>query len=47
MGKTYDPNFMTTVNARDPDQAAEWYRKAVALGEPSAADLLKRLGVRQ
>ncbi len=47
IGKTFDPNFMTIPNARDPSQAAEWYQKAAALGDPSAADLLKRLGPRK
>ena len=46
LGKTYDPNFTGNVAARDPDRAAEWYRKAAALGDPAAADLLKRLGAR-
>jgi type II secretory pathway predicted ATPase ExeA len=46
LGKTYDPNFTGNAAARDPDRAAEWYRKAAALGDPAAADLLKRLGAR-
>jgi hypothetical protein len=46
LGKTYDPNFTANPSARDPARAAEWYRKAVALGDPSAADLLKRVGGR-
>ncbi len=46
LGKTYDPNFTGNVAARDPNRAAEWYRKAAALGDPAAADLLKRLGAR-
>ena len=46
LGKTYDPNFTANVAARDPDRAAEWYRKAAALGDPAAAELLKRLGAR-
>jgi type II secretory pathway predicted ATPase ExeA len=43
LGKTFDPNFMATASARDPQRAAEWYREAIALGDNSAADLLKRL----
>jgi type II secretory pathway predicted ATPase ExeA len=46
LGKTYDPNFMKAASARDPERAAEWYQKAVALGDSSAADLLKRLDAR-
>jgi TPR repeat protein len=46
LGKTYDPNFMKAASARDPGRAAEWYQKAVALGDSSAADLLKRLDAR-
>jgi type II secretory pathway predicted ATPase ExeA len=46
LGKTYDPNFTGNIAARDPDRAAGWYRKAAALGDPAAADLLKRLGAR-
>jgi type II secretory pathway predicted ATPase ExeA len=46
LGKTYDPSFTVNVAARDPNRAAEWYRKAAALGDPAAADLLKRLGAR-
>jgi hypothetical protein len=46
LGKTYDPNFTGNAAARDPDRAAAWYRKAAALGDPAAADLLKRLGAR-
>ncbi len=46
LGKTYDPNFTGNVAARDTNRAAEWYRKAAALGDPSAAGLLQRLGAR-
>jgi type II secretory pathway predicted ATPase ExeA len=46
LGKTYDPNFNTTANTRDPARAADWYRKAIALGDPKASDLLKRLNPR-
>jgi TPR repeat protein len=45
LGKTYDPSF-STANARDPARAAQWYQKAIALGDPTAADLLKRLNTR-
>jgi type II secretory pathway predicted ATPase ExeA len=43
LGKTYDPNFTTNTSARDPARATDWYRKAIALGDPNAANLLKRL----
>jgi type II secretory pathway predicted ATPase ExeA len=47
MGKTYDPAFLTLGAAQgekpDPGRAAEWYRKAITLGDPQAAGLLKRL----
>jgi type II secretory pathway predicted ATPase ExeA len=46
LGKTFDPNFTTNVTARDPARAAEWYRKAVAMGDPSAVEFLKRLAPR-
>jgi type II secretory pathway predicted ATPase ExeA len=38
LGKTYDP--------REPRKAAEWYAKAVSLGDSEAAGLLKRLDSR-
>ncbi|HBK06539.1 MAG TPA: hypothetical protein DDZ81_11835 [Acetobacteraceae bacterium] len=38
LGKTYDP--------RDPQKAAEWYTRAVNLGDSEAAGLLKRLPTR-
>jgi hypothetical protein len=47
MGKTFDPDYLTAgpaqVERPDLARAAEWYRKAVALGDPQAADLLKRV----
>jgi TPR repeat protein len=43
LAKTFDPNFMATESARDPDRAAAWYQEAIDLGDPGAADLLKRL----
>jgi type II secretory pathway predicted ATPase ExeA len=43
MGKTYDRNFTLTANAQDSARALEWYVKAVALGDPNAGDLLRRL----
>jgi type II secretory pathway predicted ATPase ExeA len=50
MGKTYDPDYLTSGAALgekpDPVRAAEWYRKALALGDAQAADLLKRLETR-
>ena len=51
MGKTYDPNFRPGDAARaekpDPTLAAAWYHKAIALGDPQAAELLQRLGLRE
>jgi type II secretory pathway predicted ATPase ExeA len=46
LGKTYDP--YNAAHGEKPDQAraAEWYRKAIALGDTRAADLLKRLDAR-
>ncbi len=50
MGKTYDPDFLTLGPAQgekpDPGRAAEWYRKAIALGDTQAAGLLKKLEAR-
>ena len=43
LGKTYDPNFAVSGNARDLARAMEWYQKAVALGDPKAANLITRL----
>jgi TPR repeat protein len=45
-GRTYDPLYLRQV-ARglrgDPDKAADWYLKAVALGDSEAGVLLMRL----
>lgn len=46
LGKTFDPNITANVGARDPARAAEWYRKAAAMGDPGAAEYLKRLAPR-
>ena len=46
LGRTYDPNFTALAGARDPAQAAEWYKKAIALGDPNAAEPLRRLSPR-
>jgi len=46
LGKTYDPNFTSAVSAHDPMRAAGWYRRAIALGDRNAADLLKRVAPR-
>jgi len=47
MGKTYDPDYLTLGAAQgekpDTGRAAEWYRKALALGDPQAAALLQKL----
>lgn len=40
-GKTYDPAFLSV--GSDLAQASKWYRRAISLGDPEAADLLKRL----
>jgi hypothetical protein len=46
-GKTYDLDFLIRADTHgirpDPASAATWYRKAVALGDPSARGLLGRL----
>jgi TPR repeat protein len=51
VGKTYDPLFLAEIRASgivgDAAAAAAWYEKAVALGDASAAELLKRLGERK
>ena len=48
-GKTYDLDFLVRADTHgirpDPAAAATWYRKAVALGDPSARTLLARLGM--
>ena len=46
LGKTYDPGYAAPGQAPDPARAADWYRKALALGDPHAGDLLKKLGGR-
>jgi TPR repeat protein len=43
LGRTYDPNYTVPGQSPDPARAAEWYRKAIASGDPQAADLLKKL----
>jgi hypothetical protein len=47
-GKTYDLDFLLRADTHgirpDSAAAATWYRKAVALGDPSARTLLARLG---
>ena len=43
LGKTYDPGFASPGQTPDPARAAEWYSKALALGDPNAGDLLKKL----
>jgi energy-coupling factor transporter ATP-binding protein EcfA2 len=47
VARTYDPQVLDrlgVVGARgEPAKAAEWYRKAVDLGDPSAAEPLRRL----
>lgn len=43
LGKTYDPGYLASGQAPDPARAAEYYSKALALGDPHADDLLKKL----
>jgi TPR repeat protein len=47
MAKTYDPRVLAQIGARgiqpDPDAAATWYRKALSLGDTSAAARLRML----
>ncbi|MGC1408956.1 MAG: hypothetical protein WA864_08465 [Acetobacteraceae bacterium] len=47
MAKTYDPRVLAQMGARgiqpDPDVAASWYRKALSLGDTSAAARLRML----
>ena len=47
VARTYDPLALTrlgVIGARgEPDKAAEWYRKAAELGDPAAAEPLRRL----
>lgn len=46
-GKTYDPDYVPRNAAQaarpDPAQAAAWYRRAAALGDPRGAELLARV----
>ena len=48
-GKTYDLDFLVRADTHgirpDPAAAATWYRKAVALGDPSARTLLAHQGL--
>ncbi|MEA2775243.1 MAG: hypothetical protein QOF90_649, partial [Acetobacteraceae bacterium] len=46
LGKTYDPDYSALGEKPDQARAAEWYRRAVKLGDAQAADLLKRLEAR-
>lgn len=43
LGKTYDPDYIAQGGKPEPASAITWYRKAVTLGDPRAADLIKRL----
>ena len=43
LGKTYDPNFTPPGGNPDQARAAQWYQRALTLGDPQAADLLKRI----
>jgi TPR repeat protein len=47
VGKTYDPLFLSAIGARgiqaDAAAAARWYRRAIDLGDESAAERLKRI----
>ena len=45
LGNKYDPNeAISQPGNADPGRAADWYRKAQALGDPTATGLLRRLG---
>ncbi len=48
MGKTFDPAALAELGLRDvtadPDLAASWYLKAMALGDRQAASRLQKLG---
>jgi hypothetical protein len=43
LAKTFDPSYTAAGQTPDPARAAEWYSKALALGDPHAGDLLKKL----
>ena len=49
LGDTYNPTFLAEHDLRgvrpDPVVAVSWYRKALELGAPGAADRLRALGV--
>jgi TPR repeat protein len=49
-GKTYDPVFLLGIGARgiqaDPVAAANWYRRAIELGDRSAAERLTQMSQR-
>jgi hypothetical protein len=51
VGRTHDPATLARLGARgirgDPDLAARWYRRAVALGDKEAAQRLERLEARE
>lgn len=46
LGRTFDPNALTPGSKADPAIAAQWYQKAITLGDPHATELLKKLGDR-
>jgi type II secretory pathway predicted ATPase ExeA len=46
LGKTYDPNYAAQGQTPDPSRAAEWYQRAIGLGDAHTTELLKRLGSR-
>jgi TPR repeat protein len=41
LATSYDPDFQTI--GADPARAADWYRKAIALGDPQAGTLLAQM----
>ncbi len=43
LAKTYDPSYASPGQPSDPARAFEWYRKALALGDPQAGTLLNKL----
>lgn len=43
LGKTFDPNFAAPGSKPDSARAAEWYKRAIGLGDSHATDLLQHL----